>query len=201
MSKIEQSAEDGRRCMRFRPINHCHSHSKKDMYCIGSKCGFFELITEQQINTKVEDTIKKHCNTEYSKSTGEEMVYSALSSVCIAMDEYRAARMPSDEEILKRFAKYFNSESYGSIEGWIIEEFIRDELSQYPAINASQSVKLPSEEEIKLACPQELIPRISCWIQGAKWVIDYIKTNSLKFAGKELFNHKDRDTDHAITGQ
>jgi hypothetical protein len=32
------------------------------------------------------------------------------------------------EKILKDFARHFNNESYGSIEGWIIEEFINDEL-------------------------------------------------------------------------
>ena len=35
-----------------------------------------------------------------------------------------------------------------------------------------QPVELPSDEEIKLACPQTLIARISCWIQGAKWFRD-----------------------------
>lgn len=32
-------------------------------------------------------------------------------------------------EIIKRFAKYFNNQDYGSIEGWIIEDFINNELS------------------------------------------------------------------------
>jgi hypothetical protein len=33
-----------------------------------------------------------------------------------------------------------------------------------------QPIEIPSDEEIKLACPQTLISRISCWIQGAKWL-------------------------------
>ena len=50
------------------------------------------------------------------------------------------------EEILKQFAKYFNNESYGSIEGWIVEDFVRDELSQYPTINAqSPAIDLRKE--------------------------------------------------------
>jgi DNA topoisomerase VI subunit B len=39
---------------------------------------------------------------------------------------------PTDEDkinILKKFAKYFNTETYCSIEGWIIDEFINEELS------------------------------------------------------------------------
>ena len=32
---------------------------------------------------------------------------------------------------------------------------------------------MPSDDEIKKACPQELLPRISCWIQGAKWCREF----------------------------
>jgi hypothetical protein len=37
------------------------------------------------------------------------------------------------EDILMKFAKHFNNQSYGSIEGWIVEEFINEELSEIPS--------------------------------------------------------------------
>ena len=52
-------------------------------------------------------------------------------------------------------------------------------MEEYASLHKPKEVsdiqhKMPSEEEIKRACPQELISRISCCIQGAKWVINYI---------------------------
>ena len=47
---------------------------------------------------------------------------------------------------------------------------VADKLHEY----CNQSLKLPSDEELRQACPQTLINRISCWIQGAKWAINYI---------------------------
>jgi len=33
-------------------------------------------------------------------------------------------------------------------------------------------VELPDEDEYKKACPQELQPRIACWIQGVRWILN-----------------------------
>lgn len=48
-----------------------------------------------------------------------------------SMNEHLENILDNEEkiEILKRFTKYFNNESYGSIEGWIVEEFINEELN------------------------------------------------------------------------
>jgi hypothetical protein len=40
---------------------------------------------------------------------------------------------------------------------------------------ARQEIELPDEDELKEACPQELLPRISCWIQGAKWALAKVR--------------------------
>jgi len=72
------------------------------------------------------------------------------------------------EEILKQFAKYFNNESYGSIEGWIVEDFVRDELSQYPTINAQSQPKTAAKE------PQVDMNKINKAIIG----FDVLKYNS-----------------------
>lgn len=37
-----------------------------------------------------EEHLHEHCNIEYNKRTGEQEVYSSLSSVLIAMEEYAA---------------------------------------------------------------------------------------------------------------
>jgi len=47
------------------------------------------------------------------------------------------------------------------------KQFDSYDMIEFAEAYASQ--QMPSDEEIKLACPQELLPRISCWIQGAKW--------------------------------
>jgi hypothetical protein len=43
-----------------------------------------------------------------------------------------------------------------------------------------KEIVLPSDEEINKACPQELLPRISCWIQGAKWLRNLIEEQKKK---------------------
>lgn len=48
-----------------------------------------------------EEILHKHCNCEFSKQTGEQVVHSTLSSVQIAMESYYQAR--SKEEAGHRF--------------------------------------------------------------------------------------------------
>ena len=43
---------------------------------------------------KADKTIREHCNIEYSKNTGEEIVNSPLSSVLIAIEEYSKVHLP-----------------------------------------------------------------------------------------------------------
>jgi hypothetical protein len=54
----------------------------------------------------------------------------------VSPKEQEAVGVPSDiKKILNNFKKYFNNQDYGSIEGWIVDDFIREELAQYPPIN------------------------------------------------------------------
>jgi hypothetical protein len=73
----------------------------------------------------------------------------------------------------KEIYKWLKSQNYQT-------EFGEQEYRMYYAIDMpkileayheSRMKEIPeiTDKEIKLACPQELIPRISCWIQGAKW--------------------------------
>jgi hypothetical protein len=51
----------------------------------------------------LEKAIKDNCNIEYSKTTGEEIVNSSLSAVCIAFEEYvkqtSQPEQPREQEI------------------------------------------------------------------------------------------------------
>ena len=75
-------------------------------------------------------------------------------------DYYVYAIIDSTQEIKLTYWHFYPNEEQ-SLNLWI--EFVYWYL---------QPVELPSDEEIKLACPQTLIARISCWIQDAKWLRD-----------------------------
>jgi hypothetical protein len=45
---------------------------------------------------------------------------------------------------------------------------------------ARQEIELPTEEEIRQSCPQELPPRVSSWIQGVAWAIRKVREPYLK---------------------
>ena len=64
--------------------------------------------------------------------------------------------------------------------GCVIAKFYDTELAdEYIAFKMGKNkpVEIPeiSDEEIKLACPQSLIQRISCWIQCARWYREELK--------------------------
>ena len=68
-----------------------------------------------------------------------------------------------DEEI-----GYF-ADNYFTVWGWNK----KDVIAWYKEIDIDEL--LPDTDLIKHSCPQNLLKRISCWIQGANWVINYIK--------------------------
>jgi uncharacterized membrane protein len=53
-----------------------------------------------------EDIIRKHCNIEYTKYSGEEVVHSSLYAVCIALEEY--ADQQASEKLLRNFFIWLN---------------------------------------------------------------------------------------------
>ena len=57
----------------------------------------------------LEEYVRDHCNIEYNKATGEEMVNSTLAAVMIAFDEYA--------KDLKKSLKDFDDFGFGDAHG------------------------------------------------------------------------------------
>jgi len=76
-----------------------------------------------------EEILHKHCNCEFSKQTGEQVVYSTLSSVQMAMESYHKAKSKEEAEKIEKiisvtedehpYKEAGNPDSYSSYnEGW-----------------------------------------------------------------------------------
>lgn len=70
-----------------------------------------------------EDCIKENCNIEYSKTTGEEIVNSSLSAVCIALEEYVSQQVKEIVYSVKDLEEAFNAGQEITNHEWHMTEF------------------------------------------------------------------------------
>ena len=68
----------------------------------------------------VEDCIRENCNIEYTKYSGEEVVHSLLSTVCVALEEYtnqQSITPTLTKEIMFSFIDWLYSAHYSKYWG------------------------------------------------------------------------------------
>lgn len=95
----------------------------------------------------------------------------------IKLNDYEYDCYPDHEGGVCRI-RVFEDGNYSDEMGELLEKFDHmDLINPEVELVDLKPVEIPeiSDEEIKLACPQELIHRISCWIQGAKWCREELK--------------------------
>ena len=137
-----------------------------------------------------EEILREHCNFEFDRFNGEELVHSSLGAVTIAMQEYAAQGIASENTIpyiksehdhqLPRIAKIIGKDKF------VFEQSINALLY----IIETQGIDWPSEEEIKkwaysikLASLEDINPDMEdvelayrCGlINGAKWLLNRVK--------------------------
>ena len=82
-----------------------------------------EQLKKSKFTKTAEDCIRENCNIEYSKTTGEEIVNSSLSAVCVALEEYVSQQAKERIHTVKDLEEAFDAGQEITNHEWHMEEF------------------------------------------------------------------------------
>ncbi len=148
----------------------CLNKSDKQYHLNCDKCGDLfwsnEAFPKTQLCQKCEENETILVDDPHYTNLGRE----------IKKSDY-IQQFKNDKSVLsaEEFVEGYGYHKYNSIpfaSAIYLLEIYANQFSQSPAII------FPTEDQIKTSCPQSIVQRISCWIQGAKFVIEWIKENN-----------------------